>query len=103
MENTLQFDLNEIVSKEINSKISTLESTIESLQSEIRKKDLVVYQLREQVKNSELSLSFITNLREEFSKIIATPKTKDCYGNSKTRNQFNFIENVLLNLFNIKK
>lgn len=102
MDKILEFDLNDIVSKQVSKKIEGLENRISQLQDKnIALTDKVL--VAENKLNNVSSLSFLFDyLREEFSNIVATPKVKDdSYGKCKAYNQFMFIHNILLYIFNI--
>jgi len=104
MENLLEFDLNELVSKQVMEKINSLEERINFYKSELSKRDEEISQLKIGNDNSIISNKLLSKIREEYSKITSTPEDKDGYGFiSKQKNQFLFIENILLNFFNIKK
>ncbi len=104
MEKLLEFDLNELVSKQVMEKINSLEEEIKSHKEKIFKQEKEISRLKIENENSIISNRLLSKIREEYSKITHTPEDKDGYGfMSKQKNQFLFIENILLNFFNIKK
>lgn len=98
----LQFDLNEVVSKEIQEEISGLEKQITSLQDQNKKYYSEIEQLKTKVETAKLPIALVTHLRNEFDKITADPKDSNDWHNRKNKNQFLFIEKLMLSLFNIK-
>lgn len=98
----LQFDLNEVVSKEIQEEISGLEKQIESLQETNSKYYQEIQNLKANVETAALPISFVNHLRTEFEKITDDPKDSNDWQNRKNKNQFLFIEKLMLSLFNIK-
>lgn len=98
----LQFDLNEVVSKEIQEEISELEKQIASLQEVNSKYYQEIQNLKTKVETANLPISLVNHLRTEFEKITDDPKDKNDWHNRKNKNQFLFIEKLMLSLFNIK-
>lgn len=104
MENILEVDLNDIVSKRIESKISSLENDLEKLKNANSLKSSEVIKLNNVIKKNETSLFLLNHLRSEFSQIKATSKDGDSsWFDSKEKNQFLFIENCLQNILNVAK
>ncbi len=101
-ENILNIDLNEIVSKEIVEKFKSYEKQIYNLEEKLTKSKSNEDKLLKKVEKSETLINLVNYLKDTYSKIKGTPKDKDGYGEkSKERNQFEFIEKILLTFFNI--
>lgn len=98
----LQFDLNEIVSKEVNDRISSLEKTIESLQESNSKYYKENQNLKSEIETAKLPIELVKYLRGEFDKITDDPKDNNYWHNRRNENQFLFIEKLMLSLFNVK-
>lgn len=103
MENTLQFDLNELVSKEIGAKITQLEKQKENLTNQNILLQGKISDLSARVENAKLPLAFLEMIRGAFNAIEADPRDKDDYHKHKNQKQFDFIENIMLNVFGIEK
>ena len=103
MKNALQFDLNEIVSKEINEKIDSLENELELEKNKNLKQNQEIYVLNNKLKESKNILNLLDYLRTEFSKIKQSESDKNGWYDSKQKNQFLYIEKILLDIFNIEK
>lgn len=99
---TLQFDLNELVSKEIGAKIEALEKQVESLQESNSKLRLEATNARKDLANASMAIEIFDYLRFGFSQITASKETSDNFARTIQHNQYLFIEKILINLFNIK-
>lgn len=100
---TLQFDLNEIVSKEIGEKIESLGNSVEQLNAIIREKDKQIFDLNSKVRKSETVLGIVEFLRTQYSEIKEGEHDKGDWYNSRAKNQFLFIEKVMLSLYSVPK
>lgn len=103
MEKTLQIDLNDIVSKQISKEIKILENDIKLLS---KKNDILndeIFTLKKDVKNSETLINLISPIRTEFNKIKEGEHDKGGWYDSKAKNQYLFIKNILKYLFNIEE
>lgn len=103
MENLLEINLNEIATKHISEKIEYLEKQLEDTRNKNIEQYNEIASLKKQVDNSKVALGLLDHLRDEFSKIKQSEERDGGWFDSKEKNQFVFIENVLLNIFNIKK
>lgn len=103
MENLLEIDLNEFASKQITSKISTLEGELKLERKRNSELNHKINDIQKQLDNSKTSLFLLDHIRQEFSKIKATEETHNQHKRGKAYNQFVFIDSILLNIFNIKK
>lgn len=98
----LEVDLNSIVSKNIAEKISKLEKDVQSTRSiaaELRSENS---RLKDRISDNGKSLWILDYIRAEFAKITSTEKTPDQNGRSKNENRFQFISDILQNVFRIK-
>ncbi|HUM52919.1 MAG TPA: hypothetical protein PK431_13940 [Chitinophagales bacterium] len=100
---TLQFDLNELVSKEIGQKIENLEKRLEQANETIQKKNSQIQELTNKVKKSETVLCIVDFLRTKYSEITEGEHSSGDWYDSKAKNKFLFIEKVMLSLYNIPK
>lgn len=100
---TLQFDLNELVSKEIGQKIENLEKRLEQANETIQKKEGQIRELNINVKKSETVLGVVDFLRTKYSEIKEGEHDSGDWYDSRAKNQFLFIEKVMLNLYNVPK
>jgi len=99
---TLQFDLNELVSKEIGLKIESLEKRLEQSQKTIQDKNTQIYELDKKVKKSETILGIVEFLRTKYSE-IKEGEDKGGWYDSRAKLKFIFIEKIMLNLYGIPK
>lgn len=100
---TLQFDLNELVSKEIGLKIESLEKRLEQSQKIIQEKNTQICDLQKKVKKSETVLSIIDFLRTKYSEIKEGIHDKGDWYDSRAKLKFLFIEKIMLNFYGISK
>ena len=103
MDNLLEIDLNEFVSKQIAEKIGFLKEELINTRNKISEQYQEISALKKQVDDSKMALGLFEYLRNEFLRIKQSEKDEGGCFNSKQLNQFLFIEKVLLNIFNIKK
>lgn len=103
MNNLLEIDLNEVASKQIAEKISSLEKELTNARNKNSEQYKEIIALKKQVDNSKIALGLLDYLRDEFSKIKQSEEDKNGWFKSRQQNQFLFIEEILLNIFNIKK
>jgi hypothetical protein len=99
----LNVDLNEIVSKEIGQKISSLEKQLESGNKTISDQRKEIKMLKERVLEAENTHHLFGKLRDTFSGIKEGEHDKSDWYDSRQKNQFLFIEQILSSLFGIKK
>lgn len=103
MLDSLNIDLNEIVSKEIGEKITSLERELAASQKSNSNYRKEVEQLRTMVSNAENTTHLFGKLRETFLNIKEGEHDKSGYFDSRQKNQFLFIEKILDSLLGIKK
>lgn len=103
MTNLLGFDLNEVATKAISEKISTLEADLAAAREAMSDQFSAITTLNKKVSESKIALGLLDHLRNEFANIKRGPDDSGGYYDSKQKNQFLFIERVLLYLFNVKK
>jgi len=103
MNNVLEIDLNEIASKQISEKIHSLEKELSSVYKSNSQQNKEIESLKSQLNNSEIALGLLNYLRGEYAKIKADEPDSDGWYNSKQKNQFLFIESILLNIFRVNK
>lgn len=100
--NLLDIDLNDFVSKEIEKKISILEKDLASAREMISKQYSEITTLKKTVSVSETALDLLDHWQTEFSNIKRGDDDNGGWYDSKERNQYLFIEKIMLNIFNIK-
>lgn len=103
MSNFLGLDLNEVATKAISEKISTLEADLAAAREAMSDQFSAITTLNKKVSESKIALGLLNHLRNEFANIKHGPCDSGGYYDSKQKNQFLFIERVLLYLFNVKK
>ena len=98
----LQIDLNEFISQKVKDNIFSLEEEITELKkrNNTQAKELDI--IRTERKKYENSLTLLTYIQRNFSNIKETTEEDEWHG-SKKENQYNYIEKILLNIFNIKQ
>lgn len=103
MNNLLEIDLNEFASKQITKKIDGLEKELTNYRNINSEQYKEITALKKEVGNSKKALGLLDYLRDEFTKIKQSEEDSNGWFKSKQQNQFIFIDNILLNIFNIKK
>ena len=103
MDNILEFDLNEIVSKEINDKIKSFEKQLKLMSNELYESNKQLGVANKIIKESGTVIGLLDNLRAKFESIESGVSDDGGWYDSRQKNQFLFIEKILLNLFGIKK
>jgi len=103
MDNFLEIDLNEIASKQISEKISSLESDLSKARKTIASQKDEISVLTKKNESAKTAIYLLDYLRDAFSKIEKSEETDGGWFNSKQKNQFLFIESALLNIFHISK
>ena len=103
MENLLDVDLNDFVTKKVTKKIKSLEKQLKD--SNDKNYDLYnqINNLKKEVDASKITLTLLHYLRDEFAKIKCGESDSGGWYDSKEKNQFVFIKKILLNVFNIKE
>jgi len=99
----LNIDLNEIVSKEISEKITSLEEQLQDASKTISEQRKEISRLKTESSNTENTAHLFNKMREAFSNIKQGEKDTCGYYDSRQNNQFLFIEKILDSLFGIKK
>lgn len=101
MEDTLLFDLNEIVSERINEELASLKETI-------KKQSVEILSLRKELRENEVKLSnveytdiLLSKLRTNFNEIAASKPDESGWYNSKQKNQYTFIKTIMNDLFGV--
>lgn len=101
MEDTLLFDLNEIVSERINEELASLKETI-------RTQSVEILSLRKEVRENEAKLSnvehtdiLLSKLRENFNEIASSKPDESGRYNSKQENQYTFIKTIMNDIFGV--
>lgn len=100
---TLNIDLNELVTKEINDKISELEKTIATYREQLNEQWSINKKLEKKVEESIIANQLLDFLRNEFSKITSSKVDNGGWYDSKQKNQYMFIKNTLANIFGVKE
>lgn len=103
MENILEIDLNEIANKQITKKIKALEKQVTDCNKTIDLQKYEIQHLKLVNNDSDIANSLLGKLRTAFSEITKSNDTDGGWYDSKQKNQFKFIEAILLNLFGIPK
>lgn len=103
MLDSLNIDLNDIVSKEIREQITSLEQKLDASQKSNSKYRKEVDELQMRLSNTENTAHLFGKLRETFLSIKEGEKDKSGWYDSRQKNQFLFIEKILDSLFCIKK
>lgn len=103
MQDLLNIDLNELVTKEISEKISSLEQENNRQSEVIATQRNEISSLKKTVSNVQIVTGFWDHLRSEYSNITQGKVDKNGWFDSKQKNQFLFIEKTLSNFFNINK
>lgn len=99
----LNIDLNDLVNKEIRERIEDLEKRIEQLWKSIQEKDLLINNQKVLIDDNKLVTDLFWKFRQSFSGLKPTPKDSLGYEKTLVYHQFEFISNILENLFSIKK
>ena len=99
----LNLDLNEIASKEILEKVTSLESTIESLESTVHSQRTRINELEKQSKGHETVLLLLNRIRETYSAIKASDSDSGGWYDSKAKNQYKFISEILRIFYGINQ
>lgn len=99
--NTLQFDLNEVVSKEIQEQIESLEQIIQKQQEQLSKLLYKKTELERSVGEVKNFIDLIEPIKSAYLAITPTPETSDSFAKTKQHNQYLFFEDVLKTLFGI--
>lgn len=105
MKDILGVDLNEIVSKQVAEKLSELEQTIEDQYETIKDLRSTVHKQSERLKAVENSESLLMEFKQQFNSLqyIKEDREKDIYEKSLSQVRYEFIQDILSNLFNIPK
>lgn len=103
MEDTLLFDLNEIVSERINEELASLKETI-------KKQSLEILSLRKEVRESAVSIQdaehtnvLLDKMREKFDSIVGSKYDDGGWYDSKQKNQYMFIKTIMFTFFGISE
>lgn len=103
MENLLEFDLNEVVSKQITEKIEGLQSDLKEANAKISGHLSEISRMKKEVDESKKLTWLLEFLRSQYSKIEASEKDSSGYYDSKQKKQFDFIEGIMANVFGINR
>lgn len=109
-DDVIGLDINSIVTNKIKEKINSLEKTIFDCNESYGKLTEKYYNLVKEngLLNKKISdvdnvIELMTGIKNKYKSITNGPQDNEGWYDSKQKNQFLFIEKILLNLFNIKK
>ena len=104
MENILNLDLNDIVSKEVQEKINGLNERISSLSKENRELRAEERKAKDALLKVENFSKLFESSKAAYGSIESTPKDKDGFGGrTLAHNKYLFISGVMESLFKIKE
>ncbi len=101
MQDLLNIDLNELVTKEISEKISGLEKDSADLSTKSIKQQKEISLLKKELAAAQSTVWFMQYLRDRFSRITKGEMDSGGWFDSVQKNQFIFIKEVLATFFDI--
>jgi hypothetical protein len=109
MDNILEVDLNEFVSKKFAENMESMQSRLDVAQQTISEQQEKIQDLKDQIKNLETMATntshtahLLNIARKKFSEIKAGERDDGGWFDSKQKIQFHFISQLMLNLFGIE-
>jgi hypothetical protein len=99
----LNIDLNEIASQAISEKVSSLESQVQQLQTTIQSQNKIISVLEKDANEYVSVLVVLDTLRDHYSSIKQGESDSGGWYDSKAKNQFKFISEILKVLYGIDK
>ena len=102
MSNILEFDLNELVSKQVSEKINGLELHIQSQNKTIAEYRKEISDLKKVNKKFTSAVSLLEKLRERFSKVEGKPETNNEWKTTLRQQKYLFVKTILRDLFGLE-
>lgn len=102
MDNILEFDLNELVSKQVSEKINGLKLHIQSQNKTLAEYRKEIADLNKANKKFNSAISLLDRLREKFSKVEGKPETSDRNKTTFRQEKYLFVKTILKDLFDLE-
>jgi hypothetical protein len=103
MNDLLELDLNDIVTKKIKKEIEFLNEQLKSSRKKNYKLVAEIEDSKKEIKNSDNIIFLFNYLKKQFSKIKEGEHDTNNWYDSKQKNQYIFIKKILSNFFNVKQ
>lgn len=103
MDNIIELDINELVSKRVAEEIETLRSSLAKASKKINEQRREIAKLEETMGGISKFAGMLATLRTQFSFIKADSPDSGGWYDSKAKKQFNFIADIMELVFGIRK